>query len=117
MGNFGTYDFEDTLKNDTILERTFTVTKTVEGVTNPVDLSDATIKAFFSSSVHRVKLSSEGETPEIEITDGANGVFKINPFKIDKIGDYEYDIEITFPDGTVRTWIKGSISILQDYSF
>jgi hypothetical protein len=51
----------------------------------------------------------------ITITNAANGLFKINK-QIINIPEfnYVYDIEITFSDGTVKTWVEGTFSIKCD---
>jgi hypothetical protein len=48
----------------------------------------------------------------ITITNAAGGLFKINK-QIINISEfnYLYDIEITFADGTVKTWVEGNFTI------
>jgi hypothetical protein len=51
----------------------------------------------------------------ITITSAVNGLFKINTQIIDiPVYDYEYDIEITFSDATVKTYVSGIFSITQE---
>ena len=51
----------------------------------------------------------------ITITNAAGGLFKINKQVIDiASGLYEYDIQITFADGTVKTWLSGDFNIICD---
>lgn len=51
----------------------------------------------------------------ITITNAASGLFKINK-QIINIPEfnYLYDIEITFADGTVKTWVEGNFTIKCD---
>lgn len=48
----------------------------------------------------------------LTITGALSGLFKINEQIIDiPVFNYLYDIQITFSDGTVKTWIKGNFNI------
>lgn len=51
----------------------------------------------------------------LTITSAANGLFKINK-QIINIPEYNYsyDIEITFADGTVKTWVEGNFVVKCD---
>jgi hypothetical protein len=51
----------------------------------------------------------------ITITSPLNGLFRINTQIIDiPVFDYEYDVEITFSDATVKTYISGYFTITQE---
>ena len=51
----------------------------------------------------------------ITITSPTTGLFKINTQIINiPVYDYEYDIEIEFADGTVKTYVQGIFSITQE---
>ena len=51
----------------------------------------------------------------ITITSPTTGLFKINTQIINiPVYDYEYDIEIAFADGTVKTYVAGIFSITQE---
>jgi len=51
----------------------------------------------------------------LTITNAAGGLFKINKqvINIPKY-NYVYDIEITFSDGTVKTWVEGNFVVKCD---
>lgn len=51
----------------------------------------------------------------LTITNAAGGLFKINK-QIINIPEYNYvyDIEITFSDGTVKTWVEGNFVVKCD---
>jgi hypothetical protein len=51
----------------------------------------------------------------ITITNAAGGLFKINQ-QIINIPEfnYIYDIQITFADGTVKTWVEGNFVVKCD---
>jgi hypothetical protein len=51
----------------------------------------------------------------ITITNAVGGVFKINKQIIDiEPFNYLYDIQITFPNGAVETWIRGFRFLVTD---
>lgn len=48
----------------------------------------------------------------ITITNASAGQFKINKQIINcDAGNYAYDIQITFPDGVVKSWITGNFNV------
>jgi hypothetical protein len=51
----------------------------------------------------------------LTITNAAGGLFRINK-QIINISEYNYvyDIEITFADGTVKTWVEGNFVVKCD---
>ena len=105
-------NYKNYVRGDTITERVFTITKTVSEVETPVDLTGASIKCDFAlcNSEKVNKELGQGLT----MVNATEGIFKIDAFSLDKRGVWYYDIEITFPDGVVKTWIKGSIKIEED---
>lgn len=53
----------------------------------------------------------------ITITNAVGGVFQFDPLIIDvPIASYKYDIEMTFPNGTVYTYISGAMNVVTDIS-
>ena len=107
----GTYNFPSYLKGDTINDTVFTVTQTISGVSSPVDLTGAIIKAKFKNGNNVIdKTNGSG----ITVSDAINGVFQINAFSIALAGVYHYDIEFTFSDGTIRSYLQGTITIQND---
>jgi len=38
----------------------------------------------------------------------------LDSFEFADIGKYKYDIEITFTDGTITTFVKGFIKVIKD---
>lgn len=106
-----TANYKNYLRGDTINARRFTITQTIDDVESPVDLSNSVIRAHFIYKDNE-KTFSIGNG--ITMIDAANGIFEIDSFQIDVVGTWDYDVEIMFPDGTVRTWVRGSISISND---
>lgn len=62
-----------------------------------------------------LSFTTEGDNPNIIITDGPNGEVVWSPFEIAlSPGIYKYDIEISKPDGTVKTYFDGQWTIEND---
>lgn len=107
------YDIPDTKKGDTFIGVQFTLQ--VNAVL--VDLTGASIRMH-------LKVDKNEGTPAtlmlqtgdgITITDAVNGEFQVDPQIIDCPANcYYYDIEIEFPDDTVKTYIEGEWTITQD---
>jgi hypothetical protein len=83
-----------------------------------IDITNATIKMQLrkeKESNNNYTLEISTENLGITIIDGVSGIFKINKQKIDIAPyNYFYDIEITFIDGTIKTYISGKWLIKQD---
>ena len=85
----------------------------------PIDLTSVSIKSQFrvnSKDGNLIKEITNGAG--ITIVDAINGVFKIDSFIIDwSPSVYYYDIEITFSNGVVKTYIQGSLKVIQDVTY
>jgi len=107
----GIVNYADTVRGDTIPELSFTLTETVGMSTSAIDLTGADIKVQF-------RLRSTVVTKEIgdgvTVTDAEEGQFKIDSFTLTTVGRWSYDVQITFADAEVQTYIAGSINITQD---
>jgi hypothetical protein len=86
---------------------------------SPVDLSGATIRMQVRRTRCMPPILDISTASGITVTDAANGEFRINPTIItaNTFGPHDYDIEITFTDGTVRTWVSGVIDIVEDVTY
>ena len=72
----------------------------------------------------QVKTESEDITPvmslstndgTIIITDGPNGKFRINPIIVNiEAGSYVYDVQINFTSSEIKTYLKGTFTVIQD---
>lgn len=57
------------------------------------------------------------DTIDVQITDPTAGVLKIMSQSFDMAGGtYLYDIQLTFPNGSVKTYISGTITVSEDVS-
>lgn len=72
-----------------------------------------------------IEFRAEGKTGQLKkalsvgdgitVNDAANGEFSIDPFVIDlAVGVYFFDIQFTFPDGKVKTYVEGQFLVTQD---
>ncbi len=107
-----THNIDTHVKGNTFDALPFTISK----ATVPIDLTDASIKMqlrLFPNHPTYFELSTAGG--QIEITDAAAGKFSIKEQIIDfPAGAYYYDIKITLADNTVKTYIGGRWTILQN---
>jgi hypothetical protein len=82
-----------------------------------VNLTGAVIKMQLKKECGGVPILSFTSVASagLTITSAANGLFKINK-QIINIPEYNYsyDIEITFADGTVKTWVEGNFVVKCD---
>jgi hypothetical protein len=98
------------IKGDTFDEMPFAILKN----TVAVNLTGAIIKMQLRSecggliALSLTSVASAG----ITITNAVGGLFKINKQIINiASGNYAYDLEILFSDGTVKTWLSGEFLI------
>ena len=108
------YNFADKVKGDTLE----TVQFTVQVNSAPLDLTDCTILAQFKKQpcqTYDYQLGSDVAIGGITITNAVGGVFQIDERILSwKQGTYFYDIQFTWTDGTVKTYIGGTIKIVED---
>ena len=113
----GKYKLGKQYKGDTFSGVRFTI-KDKETDTG-IDLTDATIKIQFRRNSAKGAIIKElTELDGVTIEDAANGIFTIDPFITDWTpADYYYDIQITFLSGVIKTYIMGTICIIQDITY
>jgi hypothetical protein len=108
------YKILNQYKNDTFDGVRFTLKDT--DTLTPISLVDATIKTQFRyrSETGRI-VKTITELDGITVEDAVNGIFKFNPFVIDWEADiYYYDVQITFSNEVIKTYIKGTVKVIQD---
>jgi hypothetical protein len=98
------------IKGDTFDEMPFAILKNAVAV----NLTGAIIRMQLRSecggliALSLTSVASAG----ITITNAVGGLFKINKQIINiASGNYAYDLEILFSDGTVKTWLSGEFLI------
>lgn len=114
MNTIGTYNFKKHYKGDTWQGATLTLTN--ETTEQPINLTGVTIKMQFrkggkTGSVEKTIDTTDG----IVISDAINGVIVIEPFVMDFEDDiYYHDIQLTYPNGYIKTYIRGIQEMEQD---
>jgi len=109
-----TFNLKDRVKNDTFRSVNFIYKN---GVGTPIDLTGASIHIQFRFRCKTgtiVKDVTDGNG--ITITDPLNGMFTLDEFTpVDwEVDTYYYDVEVTFLDGTIKTYVNGTVKVLQD---
>lgn len=110
----GTYNIANHIKGDTFDGVQFTLQNTSDSL--PIDLTGCLLKIQFRYRNKIGKVQKELNIGTgITLVDAVNGIFKIDPFIIDWNPDtYYYDVETTFTNGVVKTYIEGMVTIIQD---
>ena len=103
------YNYIQHTRGDTINPRTITATDADTGL--PIDLTSVDIKSTFTNGDNtKALIIGSGVT----LTDAVNGVFEIDVAVLTVVGTWCFDVQLTFVDGSIRTWIKGTITIVDD---
>lgn len=115
----GQYDFKTQKAGDTFNGIQLTIALTSQGVTNPIDLTGAIVRMYVRKSSKCptiLELSSDSNIPEIVFTDAVNGVLRIEPLIVPSVTSfkYKYDMEFTYPNGVIKTYLKGFFPIEED---
>lgn len=81
-----------------------------------LDLTGISIKMEFRKGNERGKIAKTiTDDAGITIVDRLSGEISIDPFIIDFVaGTYYYDIQFTYPNGRVKTYIKGQMIVKED---
>lgn len=117
MATIGKYNFKSHYKGDTWDGAVFTFT---DQDSNPIDLTGSTIRMKFRKGNINgaVSLSLDSLGNGIILSDAVNGVVTIQSRILDiNSGLHFYDMEITFADSRVKTYVKGNITITQDITY
>tara|TARA_R110000803_G_scaffold76454_1_gene141053 strand:+ start:5037 stop:5393 length:357 start_codon:yes stop_codon:yes gene_type:complete len=110
-------NLNDRIKNDTFSSVQFTIQ---DGDAVAIDLTGVAIAIKFR---YRCKTGSVVKTlavaSGITLTTPLSGIFTIDEFTpiTFEVGTYYYDAEITFTDGTIKTYVWGTFDVLQDVTY
>lgn len=114
MATIALYNFPDQYRNDTFNGVQFTIQDA--DTSTGIDLTNATIKTEFkkgSKTGAIVKTLTIGSG--ITVTDAVNGVLQFDAFILDwDVATYHYDLEVTFNSGVVKSYIFGTLKVIQD---
>jgi hypothetical protein len=108
-----TYNIPDHRRGDT-WDGINSITISVNG--SPINLVGATIKMEFRQSLDSpVVLTLSTADNSIIIFNALNGNIQIPPKKIEiPFGKYFYDLQVTYSNGVVKTYMEGSWEIRAD---
>jgi hypothetical protein len=98
-------------RGDTVKAKRFTLATVEANVSTPIDLTGALISVTFDDNIVKIKKTIGNG---ITVIDAINGVFEIDSMVFQNASTYKYDINIKFSDNSVKTYIKGSITIVND---
>lgn len=107
----GIYDFKNHTKGDTFKARQFTFPFIITGASILMQFRLKPTSATLNASMYEWKTSDNS----FEIISPYVAVMKSKIIDQDA-GVYDYDLQITFPNGDVFTYFKGSQKITQDIS-
>jgi len=115
--NRQSYTMPDTVKGNTFVGVEFNLQNNGAAI----DITGATIeliaKIWNQEGADAVIVLDNGSFGGITITDATEGKFEVDEQVIDvEARCYEYDIKVTFPDSTVRSYIYGNWTIIQNYA-
>lgn len=109
-----TKNLEDRLKNDTSSSVEFTYFE-ADGVT-PIDITGWAFRIQFR---YRKKTGAivldVTDGSGITIVDAPNGRFDLDAFTLAwEVGCYQYDVQATKDTGQLKTYVRGSMEVIQD---
>jgi len=110
-------NLNDRIKNDTFDSVKFTIQ---DGDSVAIDLTGVTIASKFR---YRCKTGAVVKSittgAGITLTTPLSGIFHIDAFTpiAFEVGTYYYDVEITFTDSTIKTYVWGTFDVLQDVTY
>ena len=108
-----TYNLPSVVRGDTANSVQFTLLSDAV----PIDLTSCIIRCFLrkGSKLGSIYRQFSNNVGGITITNAVSGIFQLDQFQADFPADtYYYDIEIRFPGGVVKTYLSGTLQVLQD---
>jgi len=109
----GTFDWPVQYAGDTARPLSFTILEGGE----PVDITGCQIRMQVRSCLGEDPILdlSVSDGLSIAITDATNGRMRVGNYPNPQVsGAFVYDLEVTFPDGRVQTFFRGSYVIEGD---
>ena len=106
----GTFDWPAQYAGDTAGAQSFNISR--NGI--PINLTGAVVRMQVRECGRPIPVldlaSNDGVS--IVITDAESGMFRVGYYRNPPApGSYVYDLEVTFPDGSVKTYLRGSYTI------
>lgn len=106
-----TYNFKQQYAGDTFNGLAFELDRNL----SPIDLTGVIMKMQIRRGSNGQVIKELTTSNGITITDPLAGKFKIDAFVNPSTAyNYVYDLELTYPNGVVDTYIKGFFPIIED---
>lgn len=117
MATIQKYNIPEHYKGDTFDGVQFTIINNDDSL--PIDLTDVEIDIKFRKGREvGTVIKSLSVDNGITKVDSINGIFKIDSFVLDwNVDTYYYDIQFTYSNGVIKTYIKGTVRIIQDVTY
>jgi len=117
MATIQQYNIPNHYKGDTFDGVQFTIINNDNQL--PIDLTNVSIDIKFRKGKETgMVIKSLSNAVGITIVDAINGVFKIDSFILDwNVDTYYYDVQFTFENGVIKTYIKGLLRVIQDVTY
>lgn len=116
-----TYNFPTQKRGDTCRGATFTCKTGPPTARVPMNFTGASIRMMFRRDKATNPVAKELSTTNGGITistPATAGIFVVNPFVANiPAGNYVHDIEITFADTSIKTYISGAWVLNQDVTY
>lgn len=107
------YTFKQQYAGDTF--KGLLMTLKDENNVNPIDITGYQFKMQIKTSELGQIIKELTNDFGITITDAVNGAFKIDEFLTpQKSGSFYYDLQVTYPNNKVDTYMRGYFPITQD---
>ena len=104
------FDFETHSVGDSVREHTFTLTRTVDGVTSPEDLTGASVVFEFTEPDGTCWFEATQENSGVSV---AGNVVTLHEFLAHtESGNYRYRMTITYTTELVRTYLVGRLPVI-----
>lgn len=108
------HNFKTQYAGDTFKGLRFTCSRLSNEVETPIDLSDVAINMQIRSINGGAIVKDFSIGNGITLIDATSGIFRLEAFKNPREGNYVYDIQFTYNNGVVQTYVKGKINVVND---
>lgn len=109
------YNFKPLYAGDTWPAIQFKIKRKENETVTPINIDGVAIAMQVRKGENGPIILEFSNSNGITIIDAANGVFKINSFEVPKInGCFKYDLQFSYPNGEIHTYLYGEMNIKND---
>jgi hypothetical protein len=112
----GPYTIKKQYAGDTFDGLRMTLSRTEDGVTEPIDLTsaDVTFHLNFGAKGGEEILNLSSSAGGVSIEDAEQGIFRIDPFAVPETpGNYYFAVRVLFPADVVKTYVEGRMAVVE----